>query len=87
MFWGAAKKFTRENCEYTLSSLKTNLPLAFDSISVEQIRAYARLSWRWMDAYRHGLSGKAAEYAVKNNKSHRRINEDVMNRINFIKLI
>jgi hypothetical protein len=37
-----------------------------------------------MDAYRHQLTGKAAEYAVKNNKSHRRINEDVMNRVNVL---
>ena len=42
------------------------------------MRAYARLSWRWMDAYRHGLTGKLAEYAVKKKyKSHRRIPEGV----------
>jgi hypothetical protein len=79
MYWGAAKKYTRDHCQYTLRSLKENLPFAFNSISIETMRAYARLSWRWMDAYRHGLTGKMAEYAVKNNKSHRRINENVTN--------
>ena len=28
---------------------------------------------RYMDAYRHGLRGKAAEFAVRQYKSHRRI--------------
>lgn len=79
MYWGAAKKYTRDHCQYTLQSLKENLSLAFDSISIETMRAYARLSWHWMDAYRHQLTGKLAEYAVKNNKSHRRINENIMN--------
>ncbi|CAG8777991.1 3382_t:CDS:1, partial [Cetraspora pellucida] len=55
---------------------------AFDSISIERIRSLARLSFRWMDAYRHKLKGKAAEYAVKKNKKHRIINEEIINWIN-----
>ncbi|CAG8465097.1 10278_t:CDS:2, partial [Scutellospora calospora] len=30
----------------------------------------------------HGLTGKAAEYAVKKYRKHRTINEDIMNRVN-----
>jgi len=31
---------------------------------LEQIRRYARRSWRFMDAYRKGLTGIAALYTV-----------------------
>ena len=31
-----------------------------------------------MDAYRHGLTGKAAEWAVKKQKSHRRVGPRAM---------
>ncbi|CAG8852725.1 9974_t:CDS:2, partial [Gigaspora margarita] len=49
--------------------------------SEERIHSFARLSFRWMDAYRHGLTGKVAEYVVKNNKRHRSVNEEIMNQI------
>ena len=55
---------------------------AFDSISVERIRSFARLSFRWIDAYRHSLTGKMAEYAVKRQRKHRSISEEIMNQIN-----
>jgi hypothetical protein len=84
MYWGAAKKYTQANCEYSLPKLKKTLPYAFKSISLETIRSFARLSFRWMDSYRHGLTGKAAEYAVKKHKAHRYINEEIMNRINVL---
>ncbi|CAG8792345.1 35695_t:CDS:2, partial [Gigaspora margarita] len=52
---------------------------AFNSISLERIRFFARLSFRWMDTYQHGLTEKVAEYVVKNNKRHRLVNEEIMN--------
>lgn len=86
MYWGMAKQYTRANCEYSLPKTRESVIWAFDTISVEQICSFARLSYRWMDAYWHGLTGKAAEYAVKKNKKHRTINEEIMNRVNeFLK--
>ncbi|CAG8757817.1 3287_t:CDS:2, partial [Gigaspora margarita] len=41
--------------------------------NVERIRAYARLSFQWMDAYQHGLTGAKAEYAVRQHKSHQKL--------------
>ncbi|CAG8579209.1 10036_t:CDS:2, partial [Scutellospora calospora] len=86
MYWGMAKRYTRSHCEYSLSKTRETIYEAFDSISIEQIRAFARLSYRWMDAYRHELTGKVAEYAVKKSRKHRTINEEIMNRVNeFLK--
>ncbi|CAG8703940.1 36791_t:CDS:2 [Gigaspora margarita] len=71
MYWGATKKYTQTHCEYSLPKLKRSIIEAFDSISIEQ-----------MDAYRQGLTGKAAKYAVKKNKKHRMINEEIINWVN-----
>ena len=35
------------------------------------IRRYARTSWRWVDAYRRGLDGVLASWAVRQSKYHR----------------
>lgn len=72
-FWGAAKKYARKNCDYSFKGLEKTVPEALESISLEQIRKYARRSWRFIDAYRKGLTGPHALYAVKKYKSHRRI--------------
>jgi len=72
-FWGAVKKYTRNNCDYTFKGLERTVPEALESVSLEQIRKYARRSWRFIDAYRKGLTGISALYIVKKYKSHRRI--------------
>ncbi|CAG8799636.1 19386_t:CDS:2 [Cetraspora pellucida] len=51
MYWGMAKKYTRSNCEYSLPKTRESIIRAFDSISVEQIHSFTRLSYKWMDAY------------------------------------
>jgi hypothetical protein len=76
-FWGAVKKYTRDNCDYTFKGLEKTVPEALNSVSLEQIRKYARYSWRFIDAYRKGLTGSRALYAVKKYKSHRCILENV----------
>jgi hypothetical protein len=80
MFWGAAKRFARENCAYNTDSLRLIIPLALDSVSLLMIRHFSRKSFRYMDAYRKGLYGYLAEFAVKKYHSHRRIPEKTLDK-------
>ncbi|OBZ73966.1 hypothetical protein A0H81_06580 [Grifola frondosa] len=79
-FWGAVKRYLRENCDYTFPTLQANLPIALASVGVELIRKWEHRMKRWMDAYRDRLSVKDAqlrvrEFGTKRYKSHRRIPE------------
>ena len=75
-YWGAAKRMAREQCDYTFNGLKQRVPEILDSITLSEIRRYARKAWRYMDAYYNGLNAEEAERAVKKFKSHRRIRLD-----------
>ncbi|CAG8607258.1 17279_t:CDS:2 [Cetraspora pellucida] len=56
---------------------------ALNSVPLPTIRQYARKAFHYMDAYRKGLNGKAAEFAVKKYHSHHRIPDSVLNSIDF----
>jgi hypothetical protein len=81
-YWGAVKKYLRENCDYSFNTLKQNMPLALASVSVSTIRKWEHRMIRWMEAYEGGLSAKNAQIQVKKfssrqYKSHRRVPEAV----------
>ncbi len=78
MFWGAAKRYTRNNYDYSFKGLEKTVPEALNSISLETIRCYACRAWRFMDAYRKELTGIEALHAVKKYRSHRRIPNNIM---------
>ena len=45
---------------------------------VDVIQHFFNRSWHFMDAYQRGLTGKAAKWAVHQEKSHRRAGKHAM---------
>ncbi|CAG8520994.1 11600_t:CDS:2, partial [Scutellospora calospora] len=60
MYWEAAKNYTRNNCNYTWASLQKTVLHAFDLVGIIKIRKFARKSWRYIELYHEGLTGKLA---------------------------
>ena len=50
----------------------------------EVIQRFINRSWRFMSAYRKGLTGAAAAWAVRKQKQHRAINQTVMMAIDVL---
>jgi hypothetical protein len=50
----------------------------------EVIQRFINRSWRFMSAYRKGLTGAAAAWAVRKQKQHRAINQGVMMAIDVL---
>ena len=55
-FWCNAKKWERENCQYTLEDLRRRVPRALASVPNKTILAYYYCCQQKMDLYREGLS-------------------------------
>lgn len=51
-YWGNAKVYARQNCNYTFEGLEQTVPVALDRVSINMTRKFARKSYRYMDAYR-----------------------------------
>ena len=68
-FWGAVKKYLRDNCDYTFDTLKENMPKALKSVQLSTIRKWEHRVFRWMDAYRAGMGTSEAQKVVKENSS------------------
>ena len=70
---GVQQKDLQGKLYYTWNGLLTTVPLAFESISLSAVRKFACKSFRYMDAYRKECSANAAEDAVKQYHSNRKI--------------
>jgi hypothetical protein len=83
MYWSAIKRYARTNCDYTWRDLQRIVPEALDSVSLKQIRKYARKSfdYHYMDAYQKGMNVKQAEYAVRKYKRHCVIPHSILNEL------
>lgn len=81
-FWGAVKRYLRENCDYTFQTLKDNMPKALKSVDISTIRKWEHQMVRWLTAYWSGMEAKAAQIEVKKFSSckfasHHRVPETV----------
>ena len=76
--WAQAKRHTKAYCKYTLPSLRRHIPLAFESVTTENVKNYYRKVRHYMFAYLVGLEGgPSLEETIKSYKkivkSHGRI--------------
>ena len=65
MVWGWLKSHHRRSCTYTFKHLEENLPLSLENIlPLSFVRRASQHCFRFMQGYRHFLSGSILEYAV-----------------------
>ena len=81
MYWGATKLKVRRLCDYSMKTLVKNVPIILDSIPLGLIRRFVRKSWRYMDAYRQGATGRLADFINKKYKGHRCIPTSWLNEV------
>ena len=79
--WAQLKRYTRAHCNYSIHSLRHNIPAAFDSVTQENIINHFRRVRHFMFCYLEGLvPGKDLDQRLKKYKtavkSHRRIGEN-----------
>lgn len=72
-YWGAAKRYARENCEYNIEGLRVNIPLALKSVSSLLIQKFFFRTLRMIEAYGSNYRYGSEEYEVVVYKSHRRV--------------
>jgi hypothetical protein len=77
-YWGWAKYRYRQVDKNTFQQAKDAASQALDACPVEVIRRFINRSWRWMSAYRMGLTGDAAQWAVRKQKGHRSVSRTAM---------
>jgi hypothetical protein len=83
-YWGWVKYRYRQVPKKTFEDAKKATFDALDSCPTDVIRRFMNRSWRFMEAYRIGLKGKAAAWAVRKQKGHRTISQTAMMHLDAI---
>ena len=80
------KWYARQKCDGAKSGLKTATDdaLSEKACDLALIRRYYRTAWRWVDAYRKGLDGVLACWAVRKSKCHRFVTDAVDREVNLM---
>jgi hypothetical protein len=79
-FWGMAKRYARDHCDYKFASLVRAVPEGLAAVPLVTIRRWEMRFWRYCEAYKRGLEHGDACAEVKKlhsrtkkmYKSHRR---------------
>lgn len=76
--WAQLKRYTKAHCNYSLPSLRKNVPLAYDTVTLDNIHNHFRKVRHYMFCYLEGLiPGKELDKALQKYKtaakSHRKI--------------
>ena len=71
-FWGAVKRYTRENYNYSFVDLEDTIKAGLNSVSLTTIWRFANRSKRWIDAYIDGLNDRKQAFVKGQEGSHRR---------------
>ena len=76
--WAQLKRFTKAHCKYSIQSLRKNIPLAYDAVTLENIQNHFRKVRHYMFCYLEGFTqGQELDQALLKYKtavkSHRRI--------------
>ena len=74
-YWGWVKYRYRQVIKLTFKSAKIATLDALNSCPLKTICHFINWSWRFHSAYRQGLTGKAAAWAVKKQYSHHAVSE------------
>ncbi|KAF8576700.1 hypothetical protein K439DRAFT_1655209 [Ramaria rubella] len=83
LMWGYAKREFSEVADGTFTTARLEVPLSLDRCTTVIIHRLFRKCYRYMDAYRKGLSGKEAERAVKKYKPHWKVGQSIFMDINM----
>jgi len=83
-YWGWCKHQYREHYKDTFADAKKITCKCLDTCPVEVIRHFFNCSWHFMAAYQQGLTGKAVEWAVHQQKSHQWVREGAMESIEAV---
>ncbi|KIO12001.1 hypothetical protein M404DRAFT_125666 [Pisolithus tinctorius Marx 270] len=78
MYWGWCKYRYRQATKVNFAAAKEAVLDVLDSCPLEVICRFINRSYRFMSAYRLGLSGRAAEWAVHKQKQHRQVSQHAM---------
>ena len=83
-YWSRVKWYARQKCDQTKDGLRTATEEALSekACDLALIRRYSRTAWRWVDAYRRGLDGVLACWAVRKSKCHRFVTDAVDREVN-----
>ena len=77
-YWGWCKYRFREAEKKTFQAAKDAVKEYLAACPTDVIRRFINRTWRFMSAYRRGLTGKAAAWAVRKHRQHRQVSECAM---------